>query len=183
MDHNGGKRYSTALFEVAKTHNKIEQFLDELQEVSSILKENARLAKILNHPVVQIKDKRYIVNTAFHGRIDNEIINLMMVLIEHGKINELTNIIFHYRDIVYNYKGIKVATATTAVKMTSEEIDMLKKRLENQYGCKIIVENPVDPEIIGGVYLKVGDEAIDGTIRGNFEKMEKELLKFSFNAR
>lgn len=179
MDQNGAKRYSSALFEVAKERNKIDVFLEQINEVSMILKGNRELIGILNHPNIQIKDKKHIVNTAFRNIMDDEIVELMIVLLHQRKINEITSIALYYRDIVYEYKGIKIAYATTAVSMTKDEMHMLKVRLGKQYGCIIEVENLIDPEIIGGVYLQIGDEVTDGTIRGNFERMRKELMSHS----
>lgn len=179
MDQNGAKRYGSALFEVAKEKNKIDSFLEQIQDISVILKDNYELMEILNHPNIKIEDKKHIIETAFKGKIDNELLELMLVLLQHKKINEIYNIALYYRDIVYEYKGIKIAYITTAVKMTKEEILNLKVRLGKQFGCIIEVENLVDKEIIGGAYLKIGDEVTDGTIRGNFEKMKKELLNYS----
>jgi F-type H+-transporting ATPase subunit delta len=144
-----------------------------------ILKENKELVEILNHPNVQIKDKKHIVETAFKNRMDDEIVELMLVLLQQGKINEIISIALYYRDIAYEHKGIKIAFVTTAIKMTKDEIRMLKVRLGKQYGCIIEIENLIDPEIIGGVYLQIGDEVTDGTIRGNFERMRKELMNHS----
>lgn len=179
MDHNGAKRYGSALFEVAKEKNKIDTFLEQLQNINVVLRDNNELIEILQHPNVKSKDKRYMIETAFRGRFDDEIVELMLVLLQNGKLNELCNISLYYRDIVYEYKGIKIAYVTTVVEMTKDEILMLKVRLGKQYGCIIEVENLIDKGIIGGAYLKIGDEITDGTIKGSFEKMKKELLNHS----
>ena len=179
MDQNGAKRYSTALFEVAQDSSKIEIFMKQMEELNTVFKDNRELMQILNHPNIQFKDKKDIVYKVLHGRIEDEIIGLLYVLLEHGKINEFIKVNLHYRDIVYQYKGIKIAYVTTAVKITDEEKEILKNNLSRQYACSIEIKNIIDPRIIGGVYLKVGDEVTDGTIRGNFEKMRKELLNQS----
>jgi F-type H+-transporting ATPase subunit delta len=71
---------------------------------------------------------------------------------------------------------MKIAYATTAVKMTNEEIKTIGQKLSDKYNKEIEVQNIIDPEVIGGVYLRLGDRVIDGTIRGKLKDMKKMLL-------
>lgn len=176
MDQNGAKRYSAALFEAAKECKKVEEFLKQMEELNAIFVQNPEFMQILHHPNLQLTDKKGMIDKAFKGRMDDEIIRLLYVLLDHDKIDEFIKVNLHYRDMVYKYRGIKIAYVTTAVKMDNEEIEDLKIKLSNKYECKIEVQNIIDPGIIGGVYLKIGDEITDDTVRGNFQKMRKLLM-------
>lgn len=176
MDQNGAKRYSAALFEAAKENNKLESFMEQMENLNSILVSNFEFMEILRNPSLQMNEKKNIVDRVFRDRIDDEIIRLLYILIDHGKINEFITVNLHYRDMVYNYNGIKTAYVTTAVQMDDEEKKELKTKLSKKYGCTIEIHNIVDPKIIGGVYLKIDDEITDATVRGNFQKMNNTLM-------
>jgi F-type H+-transporting ATPase subunit delta len=179
MDQNGAKRYSAALFEAARSCGRVEEFLKQMDELNAVLVQNPQFMQILRHPNLQLDEKKKMVNKAFKGRIDNEILSLIYILLDHDKIQEFFKVNLHYRDMVYKYKGIKIAYVTTAVKMNDDEIDDIRMRLSKKYACTIEVRNMVDPGVIGGVCLKVEDEITDGTVRGNFEKMRKTLMSHS----
>ncbi|TDT62391.1 F0F1 ATP synthase subunit delta [Fonticella tunisiensis] len=170
------RRYGHALFDVAKANDKIDLFLDELRNVSNILINNDELKLFLEHPSITNDEKKRVLQNIFKGKVDDEIIKLMFLLIDHDRINEIRTVYYDYKYLVYKEKGIKIAYVTTAVKMNDEEMSLLKTRLREKYSCDIEVQNIVDPEVIGGVFLKIGDRIIDGTIRGNLENMRKSLL-------
>jgi F-type H+-transporting ATPase subunit delta len=176
MDIIVAKRYASALFDVAKETNRIQEILGQLRETSSIITGSKELNELFLNPSININDKKNIVKEILSSFACSEIIELSMLLIEKDRINEINYVYIHFKKMVYEYMNIKVARATTAVDMTDEEKVLLEERLSKKYSCRIIVENVVDPSIIGGVYLKVEDEVTDGSIRGRLERMKKELL-------
>jgi F-type H+-transporting ATPase subunit delta len=98
------------------------------------------------------------------------------LLVEHGRINEVGIVYEDLRNAVYNYKGIVMANAITAVPMHTDEIEALRESLSLKHGKKFEIENIIDQDVLGGVYLKIGDEVIDGSVRGQLERMKKELF-------
>jgi F-type H+-transporting ATPase subunit delta len=108
---------------------------------------------------------------------------LIFLIIDHARIKDVKLIYEDYKTLVYDYKGIKSAYVTTAVKMTDEEIQILRDKLSKKYNSKIEIENIIDESIIGGVYLKVEDDVIDGTVKGTLENMRKEIVKHSSEVR
>jgi F-type H+-transporting ATPase subunit delta len=108
--------------------------------------------------------------------MDREVINLIMLLIDHGRIHEIGIVYEGLRNTVYDHKGIKIANAYTAIPMDGSEIEALREKLSQKYNSKFEVDNIVDEAVLGGVYLKIGDEVIDGSVRGQLERMRKELF-------
>jgi F-type H+-transporting ATPase subunit delta len=177
MSENAARRYSVALFEAGKEENKIESFFEQIKDIAMALSDYKELMEILTHPNIDTKEKKNVLLEIFKGRADEEVIKLVYLLIDHDRIKEIKLVYEDYKELVYEYKGIKTAYVTTAVKMTDEEIESLKNKLSTKYNSKIEVENTIDESVIGGVYLKVGDEVIDGTVKGNLDKMRREIMK------
>lgn len=177
MQEVAAKRYSTALFEEGKEKDKIDLFLEQIKDVSTIISKNDELITFLNHPAISGDDKLKLVTEVFKDKLDSEIFNLVLLLVDHNRINEVNFVYEDYKEMVYELKGIKVAHVTTYVPLNEEEINLLKEKLKVKYNASFEVENIVDKSVLGGVYIKVDDEVIDGTVRGTFEKMRKELMK------
>lgn len=170
------RRYGHALFEVAKAENKIDLFLDELRDVSNILISNEEFSQFLNHPNITDEEKKRVVENVFKGKIDDEIIELIYLLIDHDRTQEIRVVYYDYKYLVYKERGMKIAYVTTAVEMTEDEIELLRSKLSKKYECEVEIQNIVNKDIIGGVYLKIGDKVVDSTVRGRLEAMKKTLL-------
>lgn len=177
MELVSAARYGKALFESGLDNGKLEIFLDQLRDVSNIITDNEKLLVIFSHPAIRSEEKKKIISDIFENKVEEEIIKLLGLLIEHHRMNEIKAIYNEYKKIVYDYRGIKVAFVKTAVPMTKEETEMLKEKLAEKYNSKIEIENEIDNSIIGGVFLKVDDEATDGTVKGRLESMRKELFE------
>lgn len=175
MQETAALRYSRALFESGKDLNKIDLFLTQMKDVSKVFTDHNELFEFFNHPNVKNEEKLNVLKEIFKD-LDKEVMNLIVLLIGHGRIQEIGIVFEDLRNTVYEHKGIKIANAITAVPMESEEIDMLREKLSQKYESKFEVENLVDSEVLGGVYLKIGDEVIDGSVRGQLERMRKELF-------
>lgn len=170
------RRYGHALFEIAKSENKVDIFLQELGEVSNILSSSVELKEFLIHPSIPNGDKRRVIKEILRGKVDSEIIRLVTTLLEHDRVEQLRTVYYDYKYLVYKERGMKIAYATTAVKMTNEEIETIGQKLSEKYKKDIEVQNILDPNVIGGVYLRLGDRVIDGTIRGKLQDMKRMLL-------
>ena len=176
MQETAALRYSHALFESGKELNKIDAFLQEMKDVAKIFRSHNELFELFNHPNIRNEEKKNVIDVVFKS-MDKEVINLIMLLIEHKRIQEIDIVYEDFKKAVYEHKGIKIAYAITAIPMDPDEIDNLREKLSQKYASKFEVENILEPEVLGGVYLKIGDEVIDGCVRGQLERMRKELFK------
>lgn len=170
------RRYGMALFEIAKSENKIDIFLQELGDVSNIFNSNMELRGFLIHPSIPDGDKKKVIKEILRGRVDSEIIRFVTTLLEHDRMEQIRRVYYDYKYLVYKERGMKIAYATTAVEMTNEEVDAIRKKLSKKYNREIEVQNIIDTKVIGGVYLRLGDKVIDGTIRGKLEDLKRMLL-------
>lgn len=176
MHDSAASRYSRALFEYAKEKGQIDEYLSQLSSCAMVFRDNKELMTILNHPNLSHEDKESVLKNVFSD-LNEEMFKLVELLVQNDRIEEIQFVYSVFRSDVYEYKGIRVADVTTAVSMTEEEKNELSEKLSVKYSSKFEINNIVNPSVIGGVYLQIGDEVIDGTVRGSIEKMRKELFK------
>lgn len=175
MQETAASRYSHALFESGMETGKLDTFLGQMKDIAAVFSEHKELTEFLNHPNVKADEKQKVMDEVFKG-YEAEILKLLMLLVEHGRTNEIGVVYEDLRNSVFDHKGIKMANAITAVPMHTDEIEALRDKLSAKYGKKFEIENTIEPEMLGGVYLKIGDEVVDGSVRGQLERMRKELF-------
>ena len=107
------KVYGDALFEAARDCGKMDEIFEEVQSIGVILEENAELQKILGNPRVMREDKEQMIETIFRGRVSNEIVELMKLMIEKGRYSKIDSVFEYFiglvkeenRDCIYRYSS------------------------------------------------------------------------------
>lgn len=169
------KRYALALFEAGLDLNKTQIFNEELGVLKEILNNEKEFIKILNHPKISKKEKHLLIDELFKGKISDEIINFLYILIDKRRESYIFDIMENYKELFNEKENILRVVATTAVPMKEESkiklVDVLTKKL----GKKIELSNKVDNSIIGGVLLNIDNKQIDGTVKGQLEAIGKVI--------
>ncbi len=169
-------RYSIAFIELAEKHNELDKFNTDLALVKQTIKENRDLKDFLEHPLIQINDKKEIIDRVFKDYISVYTVNLIKLLIDKNRIFILSLISDHYKEHLNKKRNISTAKVITAVEIDEETRNRLKEKLENIFNEKIIIETTIDKEIIAGMIVRIGDKIIDGSIKTKLETMKKQLI-------
>lgn len=172
------KTYGDALFEVAKEADKIDAFFEESQGVLEILNTNQDFARLMNHPKIIKEEKIQIMETIFKGRISDEIIGLLRVLISKGRFKEMPSVFEYFIHAVKEYKKIGTAHVTSAMELSEEQKSrVLDKLIQTTDYVEFEMIYSVDLSLIGGMKIQVKDRVIDGTIKTKINDLKRELSK------
>lgn len=169
------KRYASALFEVAfeeKIHEKVK---DELSFIVDCLKIEPQFSSLLKSPLITADEKKDIISNIFQGKITTEVFNFIRILIDKGREEYIEAIVKEYKMLVDALKNKVDAVAITAVPMTKEDLLKLQANLSASSGKNIELKNQVDPSVIGGVLVKIGDQIIDGTVKSRLANIREQL--------
>lgn len=177
-----GKRYAEALFEVAAESDKLQEYKDEIKAVANVFSDNPELETIFTHPRVTKDEKKDMLKNIFEGRVSQEILNLLYIVIDKNREKYIQDISDSYSELSNENLGIIEAKAYTAVEMSDEEIDNLKEKLSAKLGKKVELENLIDSSLLGGVLVKLGDKVLDGSIKGRLNEIQKELNNIRLTA-
>ncbi len=168
------KRYSKAIFEIARERNEPERWQSDLEEIAH-LREDAAFISWLESPKVSFSDKTKFLSQRL-GKINPLALNLAYLLVSKGKFEMIGEIKNEYQRLVDGYRGIERAELTTAVPLEAEEKAKLEKYLSTLFDKKVVLESKVDSSIIGGFKVKVGDKLIDASTQNSLETLKKELI-------
>lgn len=168
--------YSHALYELALEESATEEFLSQLNMISSIFDENDEYVKILNCPVIDIEERFKILDEAFNHKIHNYILNFMKVLMENNNLLCFTKCVDAFLEHYDKDNNIERVVAITAVPISEELKEKLIRKTEKFTGKTIILTNSVQPDCMGGVILRFNDRQIDGSVKTHLENMKQKIF-------
>ncbi|SOS47876.1 ATP synthase F1 subunit delta [Tenacibaculum dicentrarchi] len=168
-------RYAKAILNLAKETNKDSLVNDNMKLIASTIAESSDLNRMLKSPVVKANDKKTVLVALFGDKVD-AIINGLFNLLEENKRMIMLEAIAKQYSIIYDaYKGIQVAKVTTAVVLTKELEDKIQAKIVSLTGNSASIENIVNPNILGGFILRVGDVQYDASISNQFKELRREF--------
>lgn len=171
--HGSAQRYAEALFGIALERDALDDWAAELQRIGTTV-QHPEAARFLASPRGGLQAKRRVLE-ALVGPMTREIFALMSILLERRRIALLPALADAFADRLRAHRGIELARVTTAVDLSESERDLLAERLAAYLGRKVEVETQVEPEIIGGVVARVGDQLIDASVHGRLLALRKRL--------
>ena len=172
------KRYGDALFELAVEENKVDDLLEEIGLLQKVLRENDDFGRLMTHPKINKDEKIRVVTDVFKGRISDELLGFLTIIISKDRYQEIDGILEYFLTEVKKYKGIGVATVTTAVPLRADQCKKVEQKLLNTTDYKSMeIHYEQDAALIGGMVIRIGDRVVDSSISTKLNELQKELLK------
>lgn len=169
------KRYAQALIDTAIEKDAVTKYEEQLDTLLNITQNN-QVKDILEYPGVNLRDKKELIKTLTKENFDKNVVNFFMLLIDNGRQKYFSQIVGEYKKMSDQYKNILYVELTSVDQLKEKEIEDIKNKIKNKYGSRDIrIKTIIDPSVIGGIKLKVGDTVIDGTIRAKLEGIEKVI--------
>ena len=172
------KVYGDALFEAAMEHNRLSHLYEEVKSLQTILMENPDLVQFLNHPQIMKEEKLKVMENIFKGKISDDLMGFLVTVIEKGRQKDLGKILDYFVGRVKEYKKIGIVTVTSAVELSAEQKERTEaKILETTSFVSLEVTYHVDPSILGGLVIRIGDRVVDSSIKTRLGEIRRDLMK------
>ncbi len=168
-------RYAKAILNLAVEFKQETAVNEHMKLIANTIADSDELDTMLKSPIIKAADKRNVLNALFADKVDNIVKGLFNLLQENKRMLMLEAIARQY-SVIYDYhKSLHVAKVVTAVPLTKElEAKMLTK-VEELTGNKATIENTINPNILGGFILQVGDVQYDASISNQFNELKREF--------
>ena len=172
------KVYGDALFEAAMEQDMLSPVYEEVQSLQTILTENPDLVQFLNHPQIIKEEKLKVMENIFKGRVSDDTRGFLETVIEKGRQKEFPKILDYVVNRVKEYKKIGIVTVTSAVELSAEQkARMEAKILETTSFVSLEVTYHVDPAILGGLVIRIGDRVVDSSVKTRLGEIRRDLMK------
>jgi len=173
------RRYARALFSLGKEKGDAElvAYGENLSGLVEALNESPQLDRIFRNPVFKVEEKKAVVD-AILSKIKPQqmIVNFCHLLADNNRLGFLADIQANFAELLDEHQGVARGRMITAVALDKDLQDNLKHSLEEKINQRLILEYAVDPNILGGLVLKVGDRVLDASLRAQLVAM-KETIK------
>lgn len=169
-----GRRYAEAVFEIAQRDGTVEQWLTQLSTVAAAVADSGNVRR-LEDPHVPLAMRAEALHKVLGKDMLPQLGNLLGLVLRRRRVDTLPHIAREYRRLYNRRAGIVEATATSALELDQAELAALTKRLETMTGDKIELATTVDPSILGGIQVRIGDTLYDGSVRGRLERLRARL--------
>lgn len=168
-------RYAKAVLNLAKESGIESEVNADMQFINATISENDDLQTMLKSPVIKASDKKKVLNAIFTDKVNAVSLGLFNLLEENKRMVMLQPIASQYTTIYDYLKNMNIAKVTTAVALTKEMEEKVLNKIVELTGNKTSIENIIDPSILGGFILRVGDLQYDASISNNFNELRREF--------
>ncbi len=168
------RRYSRAIFEVAAAAGTARELRPELEAAARALRGSPELERALLHPALPVQKKRSLVATVFAAG-SSLLLKTLDLLTSRGRLPLLPAVAEEYVRILLESENVETAELVTAAPLPPEQAARVEVALEAVTGKGIELRSEVDPELLGGVLVKIGGRHYDGTVRGSLRALKARL--------
>lgn len=170
------RRYAEAAFEIALRDKNVEAWRRELDAVGAAMADE-RLAAALANPATPLEARERLAGAVLDtAKASKGLRNLMLLLLRRGRIELLPRVAREFQLLDDRRQGVVEAFATSAAPLGPEELRALTAKLEQLTGGRVALDHRVDPTLVGGLVVRVGDRLIDGSVRGRLERLRNRLV-------
>ena len=168
--------YAEALFESSQVMKLIDQTSQDLILITKTVKESKQLEDFLANPLIVAKVKKEVLKSLFYNQVSRHVFNFLCILIERRRISLLNSIAESYFNLVYQLELTTIVNIYSAVVLTDLQKDSIEKKLQVMTGSQsveLIVK--INPDLIGGLVVKIGSKVIDMSISGQLNQIAAYL--------
>ena len=174
-DTRAALRYAKAILNLSKDSKQESKVYGDVILIAKTIAENKDLDVMLHSPIIKTDDKRKVLNSLFEGIVKSITLRLFHLL-EDIKRMDMIEVVAKKYTIIYDHlKHIEVAKVTTAVPLTDAIEKQVMAKVVELTGNQATLENSVDPNILGGFILRVGDVQYDASISNYLNELRKEF--------
>ena len=168
------RRHAQAVFEIALERDELEGWREDLRKISDVMGDFL-FSLYLEAPNIPFKDKEALLGERLEG-ISQFAMNLVHLLVVKGRVRIAEGIASEYERLVDAYYGIEHAEVTTAIPIDEERREGIAQSLSEKWGKRVVLSTRVDPDIDGGLVIRIGDRLIDGSTKGKLAQLRRDLI-------
>ena len=169
------KKYALSLYEVGKKENVLDDIQKGVEVLNSLYKSSSIFRYLLLTKKIAENNKKKILLDVLKESCSKYVLELIFIIIDKGDIKSLSNVVDRFFVVMNNESGIVPVRIITSSALESAEMESLVKNIESKLNKKVSAKNEVDPSIIGGIKLMVGNKVVDGSISHQLKKIKYTL--------
>jgi F-type H+-transporting ATPase subunit delta len=170
------RRYAEAVLEIGVQQRTLDRWLADIRLIGEAFG-NRQLAFVLGEPKIPAQRKELIVRDLLASKVQPDALNLALLLVEDDLVEVAPRLAQEFERLYNDYRGQAVAIVTSALPLDADERALVARDLQSLTGKRILMQERVDPSILGGVVARVGDMLVDGSVRRRLALLREQIVK------
>ncbi len=172
-----GALYGKSLYDLAASESLSDEIMKQLELVQGLFRENEDYIRLLQEPSIAKKERLALLDQAFGEALHPYLLNFLKILTEKGILREYYSCAENYRRLYCKDQGIADAKVTSAATLESEQLRLLQEKLESISGKKVLLQQKIDPSVLGGLLVEMDGRQYDGTVKGRLSDLRRKLTE------
>ena len=170
--------YATSLLELALEANpsQAEEIGGQLRDIRQILDNEPLVAQVFSDPSITESERATVLTRAFEGRVNPLLMKFLNLLNAKGRLSGLSSMAGAYDDLLDEKLGKVEVDVTVAQRLDSQTLENVRQKVSSVLKRDAVVHQYIDPDIIGGLILRVRDQLIDGSVRTQLAQLKERLI-------
>ncbi len=171
------KTYSEAIFDIALEEGRLSDIQKEFDFVVNAFKDHPDFYEIIKTPKISSKEKKIILHETFENHVSQTLLNFLKIIIDKKRGTDILDIKRDFDVRIDTHNNVVKATVESVIPLSEDQLESLKATLTKMTGKSIFIETRLNPELIGGLVVKMGDQIIDGSVKFKLEGMLEGLTQ------
>jgi F-type H+-transporting ATPase subunit delta len=170
--------YARTLFELATDaggNEKVTEIADEIEQICDLISSNQELEKFFSSPIIDSTKRNESLSAIFSNRVTDLTLRFLLVLNNKGRLNHLQQIAIAYDQLVQDAMGRVEVDVFTPSPIDADSINTIKAKVQKMLGKEPVLHPYVDPKMLGGVKLRIGDQLIDGSVQTKLRRLSESI--------
>lgn len=169
------REYGEALYELCDEENCAQETGEQLDMVCALFRDDPQYPRILQDPALSRQERLGMLDEAFRGNVHPYLLNFLKILCERSALGTLDGCAERFHALYNEDRGLLPVTATSAVELTGAQKKALSEKLAKVTGKTVLLENRVDPSLMGGIKVNYDGKELDGSVAGRLEALRRIL--------
>ena len=175
---NSNNSYAQALFELANEENSLKKIEEQVLAISKLINESEEFRYLIKNPTTSLDDLIKVMETISEKNdFDNLLKRFLVFLIQKRRFFYLEKILIDFLEVCSKSRGEIKAELSSAKELSETDISNIKEELSQNFGANIKLNYKYDPNLIGGLVLKVGSTMVDNSIKNKLQQIQKQMIE------
>ncbi|MBN2424670.1 MAG: ATP synthase F1 subunit delta [Calditrichaceae bacterium] len=169
------KRYAKAIFQLAVEQKQLPAYKEDFERIKNLIHESGDFRSFLLNPLLNDHQRADIIKKIFEGKVSESVLNFLLLTAEKRRLSLIETMVDYFNKMYLDYNNQIEGELISAVEILPKQFDKIKASVESAVGKQVIFTKRLEPAIIGGFVVKVGDSVIDNSIRYQLNKLREKL--------
>jgi F-type H+-transporting ATPase subunit delta len=168
------RRYAEAAFEIGHADGTLDAWERDLATIASTM-HHPELWRLIQHPAIPFAEKERVLRAVMGRGVAQAVVNLVLLMVRRGRPGAIEPMIARFAELLRRQRGIALAQVRSALPLDDGQRAEIASRLRALTGSQIEMDETVDPDLIGGIAVRIGDQLYDASVRSRLERLRARL--------